>query len=764
MGKRRQNRANATPDPAERAHVPRAGTTSRKNKKRRRRPSNNTARYGGKTQPDRDVPAERLRTVCLVGHRASGKTSLCDLLCKVARVTRDVGSVDQGTSLLDSTPMERRRKQSLHIHSVWAAWSDHVVQLLDAPGAAVLPHERDLALAGTDGALVVVDATQGLEVGTRASLRRVRQLDRSALVVVTKVDREQDLGGLLQQVSAEVGRRAVLVQLPLLDDDDQLVGVIDLVQGQVLRFDPETAEFSPEPIPQPLRAEVDRATEQLAEAVALCDDDLLEHYLEELELPEGELTNGLHAAVGRREIVPVLLTSVAARVGGQALLDGIVKWLPSPVERPPLARDYDGEPITLDVDGPFVAHVLGVSPGADGTPRTLLRLWSGQPPSDGVWTQGTDGHQVRVNKLYRVRGSRRSSAGRLVPGLVVASYDPLGVRPGETLTDGPRWVVDVPAPAPPMMAWLLDADDHDALARALQEVVAADRGLALHSDEDTGGVLLAAASEGHLALAVARLRHHHGLKVRTSLPPVAYREMPCAEVPEVEGLHVREGSDGLVEEYGRCRLALGPAEPDGNRFDDEVDDPEDLPERWRPAIGEGAARAMQHGPTAGYPVLGARVTLKGGAYDCLQSTDDHFRLAGEKGVRSALRRAGTRLLEPWWRVDIQAPAAHLGDLIGDLGAHRGRVVGMEVDGPTARIEAHCPYRELRTFPERLSAITSGQGSFRAEPAHYEPLPAELVGEAIAESPFRDRLPQNHQERPHDALATPVGGSRRDGEC
>ena len=677
--------------------------------------------------------------MALVGHRASGKTSLCDLLCKVTRVTRDVGSVDDGTSLIDSTPMERRRKQSLHVHSFWAPWKEHVLQFLDSPGADVLPHERDVAVASADGVVVVVDATQGLEVGTQDALRRVKELDRSALVVVTKLDRAHDVASLQQQISTFSGRRAVLVHLPFLDEDGQLVGIIDLVQQQVLRFD-EQAAFSPEPIPMELRPEVDRATEQLAEAVALCDDELLEHYLEELELPEGELVSGLHEAVERRELLPVLLTSVPARVGAQPLLDAAVQWLPSPVERAPLARDYDGQPITLDPHEGFVAQVVGVSVGMDGAPRTLIRIWAGTPPATGVWFHARDGREVRVHKLYRIRGARRSSAGRLGPGTVVATYDAIGIRPGETLTDGRRVEVPVPPPPPPMMAWLVRGDDDDALGDALQRLVAGDRGLALHADEFSGGVLLAGASEGHLALAVDRLREETGLAIRTQLPPVAYREMPCEAVPEVEGLHVQKDSDGLVEEYGHCRLELVPDNPTGNCFDDEVDDAEDLPERWRPAIGEGAALAMRHGPTAGYPVVGARVKLKGGAYDILQSTDDHFRLAGEKGVRSALQRAGTRLLEPWWAVAITLPSDHLGDLINDLAAHRGRVVGMEVDGAEAVLSAHCPYRELRTFAGRLSALTSGQGSFRAAPDHYEPLPESLVHEAIEASPFKHRAP------------------------
>jgi elongation factor G len=672
----------------------------------------------------------------VVGHRSSGKTSLCDLLCKVTRVTREVGLVDRGTSLLDWTAMERRRKQSLSLEAVWMPWRDAVLQVIDAPGSDVLAHERDLALAAADGAVVVIDGAQGVQVGAREALDRVRELERAAVVVVSKLDREpESLAGLVAKVGAHTGRRAVLLQLPFTDDEGQLAGVVDVLQHQVLRFDDE-ANFSPEPVPERLRAVVARAREQVAEAVALCDDELLETYLEELELPDAELRMGLVQALREQQIVPVLLTSVAARVGAQSLLDALVDWMPSPLQARPRATDFDGHDVDVPADGPFVAQVLAAGRDDEGQPRTLLRVWSGTPPRDGVLTVGADGRSVKLRKLYRVRGPRRASARDVVAGMVVASFDDLDVRPGDTLTTGSRVQLYAPPVPPQMMAWVVHGTDEEVVRDALRDVVRCDRGLALHADEDTGQPLLAAGSEGHLQLAIARMRAWSGLTVETKLPPVAYREMPVAAVAEVEGVHVREDSDGLVEEYGHCRITLLPDAPEGNRFDDEVDDPEDLPERWRPAISEGAQRAMEHGPTAGYPVVGARVKLTGGAYDCLQSTDDHFRLAGEKGVRSALQRAGTRLLEPWWRVRVTLPATHVGDLIGDIAAHRGRIVGMEVEGDEATVSADCPYRELRTFAGRLQRMTAGRGRFEAEPDHYEPLPDSLVSEAIAESPYK----------------------------
>lgn len=704
MGKRRQNREAVTPTPRDRVER---------------------------------LHRHQLRTVAWVGHRGVGKTSLADLLCKVTRVTREVGSVEEGSSLLDWRPMERRRKQSLATDAVWLPWRDQVVQVLDTPGTVVLPHERDLAIGAADAVVVVVDGMHGIESGAADALGRIHALDRAGMVVVTKVDRLQcDLEELVARVGRTAGRRAVLLQLPFHDDDGQLAGVVDVLRHQVLRFDPESAGYSPEPIPGRLRPAVARAKEQLAESVALCDDELLEQYLEDLELPDQVLVSGLADAMAQRGLVPVLLTSTTLRIGAQPVLDALVDWMPAPGGVPVSVRDFDGSESRLQVDGPFLAQVVAIDRDSEGGTRTLFRVWAGSVPRDGVVTVAATGETAKLRKLYRIRGPRRASAPQVVPGMVVASWEALPVRPGDTLTAGSRVHLPVPAVPPQMMAWAVAGGDEATTREALDELVRCDLGLALHSDEDTGNVLLAAGSEGHLKLAIARLRERTGLALTTRLPPVAYREMPVGAVEGIEGLHVREDSDGLVEEYGRCCLDLAPDTPDGNCFVDEVDDPEDLPERWRPAIGEGAQLAMKHGPTAGYPVLGARVRLVGGAYDMLQSTDDHFRLAAEKGVRSALQRAGTRLLEPWWRVDVEVPADHVGDLIGDISAHRGRVMGMEVEGDRARLTADCPYRELRTFAGRLQRLTSGRGRFEARPDHYEPLPESLVHEAIAESPFR----------------------------
>lgn len=697
----------------------------------------------------RGVPPERTRTVALVGHRGAGKTSLAEALLHTAGVVRRPGSVELGTSLLDHHDEERRHRMSVRPGYAWLPWRDCMVHLMDTPGNDALAHERALALCGADAAIVVVDATAGVEVGTERVLAEVRRTRLPLVVALAKTDRCRDLDGVMEHLERSIGTRVVLLQLPLTDEDGELCGVIDLEAGRAIRYDPDApGQTSAEPIPGLLQEAAELAWERAVESVALTDDALLEYYLEYLELAGEAVREGLAKAVANGLIVPVLLTAATAGVGAGPLLDAVVELLPSPVERRVVqGREYDGHIVPVPWTGPFVAQLLSTQPDAEGRPYHVLRVFSGEPPRDGRWTNGQTGRPSRVRKLYQLRGRRRAVAASPAAGALVATWDPLDGRPGDTFTVGWRIALPQPELPPPMMAWALApraGQEPAALAEALQQLVHEDAALALHADDVAGTMLLAGSCETHLQLAVRRLEERFEVQVTHSLPPVGYRETPAGSVQGVKGMHLREDRDGLVEEYGLCLVDLVPgAHEEQAQVVDRIEAEDDVPRRYRPAIDEGAQLGMRHGPTAGYPVVGVQVHVTGGSYDMLQSTDDHFRLAGEKAVRNALQKAGTRLLEPWWSLEVRVPPDTVGDLLADISGHRGRVLGLDVHDKSTRVQAHVPYRELRTFASRLKALANGRGTFTSELSHYEPVPHHLVQEAIAESPFAQQRRGNH---------------------
>jgi len=692
-------------------------------------------------------PWRRPRTFSLVGHRSSGKTSLGEMLIQAGRVTRTVGSVQAGTSLLDHSPEARRHQQTLALSTAWMEHEGVTLQLLDTPGVEYLSHERDRAIRASDAVLLAVDAAEGVQVGLVGAAAAARAAGVPLLAAVTKADRPdaQPVEVLAERLHAalvresDVAPRVVPMWVPLLEAG-ALVGVIDVLRDRVLRYDEaDSGRWSPEPVPPALRARTDAALERVAEAVALTNDELLEQYLEDLRLPVERIEEGLALAVSCGAIIPMWVTSWTRRLGAQPLLDALSRWVPS--GRPVRVRAHDGQLRNcVPADG-FVAEVLSVTPAAADDGLTLLRVWSGRPPR-GPWLHGRSGQEIRNNKLYRVRGPRRAQAREVGPGSIVGTWEPLGLRPGDTLTSGARFEVVAPRGTPPTVdRWIqrpADAVRADALEEALQRVVAADDGLALHTDAVTGAVLIAGRSDSHLGLALERIERLSGAPVEVALPPVAYREIPSARVEGIQAVHLREGDHGLVSEYGKCQVDLEPTRPeDTPRFVDAIgESDDDLPRRYRPAIDVGVREALRHGPTAGYPVVGVEMRLTGGDYNILQSTDDHFRLAGQKATRLALQRAGTTLLEPWVEMEVDAPQEVLGNLLSDISAHRGRIVGMEVAGKNAQVVAQCPYREVRTFGARLDGLSGGRGRFQTRRSHYEPLPGHLVAEAIAASPFR----------------------------
>ena len=681
-----------------------------------------------------------VRTLAFTGHRSAGKTSLGEAMLRCAGATRTLGSVDRRTSLLDHHEEERRRRLSLQNGYAWLEWNASLVQFIDTPGSAVASHLRNLALATVDGVVLVVDATAGVEFGTEEIL--TAHPNKPMVAVLNKADRRREIDEVIERLDEAAGRRVLPLQLPFRDDDDDFAGVVSLPTMTVLRYAQDgSGAFSSEPVPERYAQAAMNAWERVVEAVALTDDALLEHYLEFMELKTDVVMAALRVAVTRGLLIPAFFTASTAAIGVEPVLDAIVDLLP-----PPEVPEDEG----------FVAQVVSAHLDADGQLYHVLRVWSGEPPRTGhILNPGNQGRR-RIRRLYQIRGPRRAVATTVGPGSLLASWDDLGGRPGDTLTDGESFVLPTPDLAPPMMANLLSAQDPAGarkLPSALQTLTQIDPGRQLHGDEE-GGVLLAGRDDTHLALAVKRLKELWSIHVRTTLPRVKYIETPVEGVSDVEGIHVIEDADGLVEEYGNCRLDLAPLPPEQgrpptNRFVDGVSDAEALPERWRPAIDQGAQLALAHGPTAGYPVLGADIRLRGGEYDILQSTDDHFVAAGRIALQEALSRSGTRLLEPWWTLDTQIPQECVGDVLADVSSHRGRILGIEPgeDSSNARIRALCPHRELRTFAGRLQSLTGGRGTYSAAPSHYEPLPGHLVKEAIAASPHKAAKARRRRKSP-----------------
>ncbi len=665
-----------------------------------------------------------VRTFAVVGHRSSGKTSLADMLLHAAGVTRTVGRVDDATSLLDFTPEARQAHQTLEPAVAWLSWRDAVLHLVDTPGAQDLVHVPEHALHQVDGAVLCLAANDGVPHGAARMLDVADRLRLPALAVLHQADRPHDVDGVVAALAEATGRRVLPLQLPFHDDDGAFAGVVDLLEQRVLRFDPEgSGAFSPEPIPARLREAVAAHRDRVIEAVALDDEALLEEYLEFLELPGDVVLAGLARAVREARVLPVLFTSSALVAGAAPLLDTIVDLLPAP---------EDTARVDVPRDGAFAATVLHTSIDEEGRPYSLLRVWSGDAGAVRDWMHGESGEKAKIRKLFSVRGPRRASPVFTGPGAILATWDPVPARPGETLTDGERYALRRP-PLPPVMVRraLVPGvhQDPKALGPALEVLLRMDHGLEVAREAD-GGLVLGARTVGQIERALAWLRGRMGVRIEALIPAVDYREVPANGTWGVPGRHVREAG-GLVEEFGECAIDLDPEPRAGDLAFCARVDAEDLPERFVGAVCEGALEAAREGPLAGFPVIGARVTCVGGSYDILSSTEEHFRIAGARAMRAALHATGTRLAEPWARVEVHAPADAVRAVLDALTGRRGRIVDVAVDRE-ARVQAQYPERELHDLAARLAAVTGGRSWFSTHKSHYDLLPDALVAEALRE--------------------------------
>ena len=475
----------------------------------------------------------RTRNFVMVGHRSAGKTSLSDVILQTAGVTRAIGRVDERTSLLDHTQEAHKRHMTMEPSTAWMSWRDHLLFLVDTPGSMDLAHVAEHAMHQLDGFVCVVAANDGVQHLTDRILHTANRLRVPGVAVINQMDRAFDLDGTVAELERASGRKAVLLQLPLMDDDGHVCGVVDLLDQKAYRYAPDgSGAWSEEPLSKQMARAAGAARERLIEAIALEDEHLLERYLEFLGLPDDVVQDGLARSTQRCTMLPVLLTSAHLAIGAGPLLDHLVRLLPEPS----LARRP-----ALDADGEFVATVLHTSIDSEGRPWSMLRVWDGAPRHGAELVTGSTGARSKVRKLFQVRGPRRAVAHSTGPGTIVGTWDLIDARPGDVLTHGARLSTPRPDMPPPMTAYTLSTeDDHQAalLERALTILLRMDHGLevrALAGREH----LLEGRTPGQLDRAVEWLKHRMGVRFSVELPRVAYREAPAQPASRAEGVHLR---------------------------------------------------------------------------------------------------------------------------------------------------------------------------------------------------------------------------------
>lgn len=680
----------------------------------------------------------RIRTVALVGHSGAGKTTLAEALLHRAGVIPRPGRVEDGTTVCDTEPEEIKRHISLSPAVAPFTWTasdgeTYKVNLVDCPGYADFAGGVDAALSVADLAVVVVSAVDGVEVGTETVWQQCAEAGIPRLVFVTKEDKPRaDFHRVLEQLRTTFGSGVVPLELPL-GEEDRLRGVADVLSDEGYAYDADGRHHT-EPLPDDVADEEQRLHEQVTEEIVSGDDEQLERYLSGEVPTASELERALVHEVRDCQEFPVLLGSALTGVGVDRLADYLCELGPSPADRPvPVVVgagpgregtrvDVVADPAAADplvhvfrtVADPFVGQV------------SVFKVLTGTVRAEDRLVNGTTGTEERLHGMFFLRGKDHVPTDAVVAGDIGAVAKLAGTPTGSTLSRrGTPAGVAAPPPRPTPYALALrpvtQADD-DKLSSALQRLVGEDPTLAI--DRTGPQTVLRGTGDTHLAVALERLARKFGVNVTTEPVQIAYKETIAAPADAEGKLKKQSGGHG---QFAVVQLRVRPAAPgEGSAFVDSVVGGA-VPRNYIPAVERGVHEAMAAGGPHGFPVVDVRVECYDGKYHSVDSSDMAFRTAAAHGLREALAKAGTVVLEPVQHVRVVVPGALQGDVLGDLSSRRGRIVGTTAlpDG-RHEIEAMVPEAELTRYVMDLRSLTGGRGTFTAEHDHYDAVPAHLV--------------------------------------
>ncbi len=679
---------------------------------------------------------DAIRNVALIGHGGTGKTSLAEALLFRAGAVQRLGRVEDGTTASDWDPDEHRRGFSINLSVLPLEWDGHKVNLIDTPGYPDFLGEVKCGLRAADAALIVIDATSGVQVGTEFAWQYADELQLPRAIFVNRLDRENaSFGAVLSQVQERWGARCLPLHLPI-GAEQSFRGLVDVLALRAYAGEKD----EPADVPGDLMEEAQSWREKLIEAAAEADDDLLGKYLEGETLSDQEVVAGLRRALLARSLVPVLVGCATKTIGSGPLLETLCRLFPSPQER--AARTEEGEELTADPEGPLAALVFKTTADPYVGRLSYFRVFSGTLKADSqVWNPRKQAAE-RIGPLYLVRGKSQTQVPQVAAGDIGAVAKLAETGTGDTLCARERPVVlpGITFPEPVFAAAIhpKSKGDLDKMSTALQRIVDEDPSLRLERNPDTGEVLLHGLGDSHVEVALEKIRRKFGVELEMTTPRVPYKETITASAV-AEYTHKKQ--TGGRGQYARVAIRLEPlGRGEGFQFVDQIVGGA-IPKQFIPSVEKGVVEAMQEGVLAHYPLVDMKVVLFDGKDHPVDSSDIAFKIAAAHALRKGAQDARPVLLEPIMRMQITVPDAYTGDIISDLNGKRARVLGTSPAGPgLTTIEALAPLAEVQRYAADLRSLTQGRGHYTMTFDHYEEVPAHIA-QRIIEQAQREREAQ-----------------------
>lgn len=665
-------------------------------------------------------PAD-IRNIILLGHGGAGKTSLAEALLFAVNATTRKGNVLEGTSILDSSDIEKERQHSIDPAMCFLDYAGKTINILDAPGYPDFIGGALAALGGTDTAVITISATSGIEVNTRRMFRAAKAAGLPIAIVVTKIHGDHvDLEAIVKNIEETFGHTCHPLNLPV-KGGSAVIDCFANASGE--------SDFG----------DVSKAHEMLIDSVVESDEEMMEAYLGGTEIPADKLSNAFGMAMVEGTVIPMFFTSARDTVGITELLDGIVKYFPSPemvADRPVMSspgEDAQEVVVACNASKPFVGHAFKITSDPYVGKLAWIRVLQGTIKGDTHYHLRDEKKTAKIGHLFKPFGGETREVKSAVAGDIIALAKVEEIRFGDVLhEDAAAMYRKTPAMPTPMFSLAVEPksrNDEQKISEALHRFVDEDPTFIMHRDAQTHETVMSGIGDLHLRMMLMKMKNRFHIEVDTKPPKIPYKETITVKA---DGHHRHKKQTGGAGQFGEVYLRVEPLERGaGFEFVSELFG-ESIPRQFLPAIQKGVEDVVAKGAIAGYPMQDIKVAVTDGKHHPVDSKEVAFKAAGKFAFIDAIMKAKPVLLEPIVDMEISVPAANMGDIASDLATRRGRIQGQEIiPGNMAVVKAQAPLSEVMQYNSQLRSITGGQGSYSMELSHYEPVPGNVQQQIVA---------------------------------
>ncbi len=672
-----------------------------------------------------------------MAHIDAGKTTATERILFYTGITHRIGEVHEGTATMDYMEQEQERGITITSAATTCTWKDVRINIIDTPGHVDFTAEVERSLRVLDGAVALFDSVSGVQPQTETVWRQGDKYKVPRICFVNKMDKNgADFEHVLESIRKRLGARPVALQIPI-GAEAAFKGVIDLIEMKAIVWNDEAmgSTYEVEPIPDALKKKAEAFRLQLIEVIAETDDVLLEKFLEGETPTIEELKAGIRQATIDLKVFPVICGSAFKNKGVQTLLDAVVDYLPSPLDKPPVEGINPSHPSKIEVrkpedSEPLSALAFKIINDPFGK-LCFVRVYSGSLKTGDTVLNPRTGNNDRIGRLVKMHADKREDVTEILAGDICACVGLKELKTGDTLC-APHHPIALGAITFPETVISVAIEpktkaDQEKMGVALSRLADEDPTFKVRTDDESGQTIISGMGELHLEILVDRMRREHKVEANVGEPKVAFRET-IRKKAEAEGKYIRQtGGSG---NYGHCKLRIEPNVPGkGYEFINEIKSGS-VPREYIKPIDQGVQGAIELGILAGYPIVDVKVTLYDGSYHEVDSNEMAFKIAGSIAFKEAARKASPVLLEPVMAVEVTVPEEHMGTIIGDINSRRGRIEGMEHIGGSQVIKAIVPLKEMFGYVNDIRSSTQGRASYSMQFARYEEAPRMIADEII----------------------------------